>query len=53
MKKKAESLAKEVVRLRAELKRSGDSAGAELEKDKEQNLLSIIAKWDTNDCVTR
>ena len=44
MKKKAESLAKEVVRLRAELKRSGDSAGAELEKDKEQNLLSIIAK---------
>jgi len=44
MKKKAESLAKEVVRLRAELKRSGDSAAAGLEKDKEQNLLSIIAK---------
>jgi hypothetical protein len=44
MKKKAESLAKEVVRLRAGLKRSADSAAPGLEKDKEQNLLSIIAK---------
>ena len=44
MKKKAESLAKEVVRLRAELKRSGDNAAAGLGKDREQNLLSIIAK---------